>query len=142
MNNKSILIIDDCENFRMVASNILLDAGYIVEAAACPYDAFELIRKEDFDIILCDLHMPFTYGEDADEFQTSYQVGIMTIRELQGLYPDKPVIALSATDPDDLSRIKGSLKGINAFSKPQNKRELFAIVAQACRDSTESWHIS
>ena len=130
MTRKSILIIDDCENFRMVVSNILLDAGYIVQAASCPYDAFDLIRKENFDIILCDLHMPFTYGEDAQEFQTSYQVGIMTIKELQGLFPDIPVIALSATDPDDLGRIKSALQGISAFSKPHNKQGLLAILNQ------------
>jgi CheY-like chemotaxis protein len=128
MTTQSILIIDDCDNFRLVATNILLDAGYVVQEARCPHDAFELIRKEKFDMIFCDLHMPFTYGEEQADFQISYQVGIMTINELQGLFPDIPVVALTSTHKDDLSRIKSALKGISTFSKPTTKRELFQIV--------------
>ncbi len=138
MSVQSILIIDDCENFRLVASSILLDAGYVVLDAACPDDAFKLLMKEKFDLILCDLHMPFTIGEDQDDFQTSYQVGIMTIRELQGLFPKIPVLALTATDPSDLTRIKSALKGIRAFTKPTSKEEIFAILESADRDS-HSW---
>ena len=131
MTTQTILIIDDCENFRLVASSILLDAGYVVEEASCPHDAFKLIQKEKFDLILCDLHMPFINGEDNNEFQTSYQVGIMTINELQGLFPNTPVVALTSTDPIDLSRIKSALKGITTLSKPSNKQELFEIVEMA-----------
>lgn len=131
MSTQSVLIIDDCENFRMVASNILLDAGFVVEEVSCPHDAFELIRREKFDIILCDLHMPFMNGEEGNEFQTSYQVGIMTVNELQALFPETPVFALTSTDPLDLERIKRSLKGIRTFAKPSNKRELFEIVEKA-----------
>lgn len=131
MTTQSILIIDDCEQFRLVASNLLLDAGYVVEDVSCPHDAFELIRKEHFDLILCDLHMPFINGEANRDFQTSYQVGIMTIKELQGLFPATPIIALTSTEPVDLARIKSALKGITAFTKPSSKKELFSIVEKA-----------
>lgn len=131
MNTLSILIIDDCDNFRMVASHILLDAGHVVEQANCAHDAFDLIRKEKFDIIFCDLHMPFINGEKNEEFQTSYQVGIMTINALQDLFPNTPVLALTSTPPVDLARIKSALKGINAYSKPTSKDELFKIVDYA-----------
>ena len=131
MTTQTILIIDDCENFRLTASCLLLDAGYIVEEASCPHDAFKLIKREKYDLILCDLHMPFINGEENRDFQTSYQVGIMTINELQGLFPNTPVVALTATDPIDLSRIKSALKGITTYSKPSNKQELFDIVERA-----------
>ena len=75
--------------------------------------------------------MPFIDGEENKDFQTSYQVGIMTINELQGLFPATPVFALTSTDPSDLERIKSALKGIRAYSKPANKQELFAIVERA-----------
>ena len=128
MTTQSILIIDDCDNFRLIASHMLLDAGYLVDEASCPHDAFELIKKEKYDLILCDLHMPFMNGCQGKDFQTSYQVGIMTINELQGLFPRTPVIALTATEPSDLQRIKSALKGISAFTKPSNRKELFEIV--------------
>lgn len=130
MTTQSILIIDDCENFRLIASHMLLDAGYVVEEASCPHDAFALIRKRSkFDLLyVYSLHMPFMNGGEGKDFQTSYQVGIMTINELQGLFPNTPVIALTATDPSDLERIKSALKGISTFTKPSNRKELFAIV--------------
>lgn len=131
MPTQSVLIIDDCENFRLIASHILLDAGLDVWEASCPHNAFELLHKEKFDLILCDLHMPFMNGEGNDEYQTSYQVGILTINELRQLFPTTPVFALTSTDSEDLERIRSSLRGIRAFTKPSSKDELFAIVQQA-----------
>lgn len=133
MSTQSILVIDDCDNFRMIICDMLLDAGYIVEEASCPHDAFDKIRREKFDLILCDLHMPFINGEQNRDYQTSYQVGIMTIRELQGLFPATPVIALTATDQSDLERIKSALRGITAFTKPGSRSELFKIVQHASK---------
>ena len=131
MSTPSVLIIDDCEDFRQIACHILLDAGYDVWDASCPHDAFALLHRERFDLILCDLHMPFKTGPGGEEFETSYQVGIKTIQELRSVFPETPVIALTSTDSVDLNRIKQSLGDIRALTKPKRGVDLMAIVAQS-----------
>ena len=124
----TVLIIDDSDDFRQMASGLLLDAGFDVWDASCPHDAFSLLHRERFDLILCDLHMPFMNGPEGAEYETSCRVGINTIRELKGLFPDIPVIALTSTDPLDLDRMNCSLGDIKALAKPMRCKDLMTIV--------------
>ena len=128
MSTRTILLIDDSEDFRLIAGNLLLDEGYDVWEAPCPHDAFALLKREHFDLILCDLHMPFMTGPEGADYETSYRVGINTIRELQGLFPETPVVAITSTDPSSLSNIREVLQGIPTFSKPKKRAELMTIV--------------
>ena len=128
---KSIIIIDDDDEFRDSASRILLDHDYDVWDACCPDDAFSVLRQERFDIILCDLHMPFTMGKDKDDYLTSFEVGIKTVHELAWVYPNTPVIAVSTAPTEELARIQPLLSPIQAFSKPTHAEDLMAIVTRA-----------
>lgn len=128
---KTILVIDDNSSFREVASEVLLAADYDVIAAACPDDAFQLLEREQVDLILCDLHMPFTFGERYAQFEHSHRVGIKTIQELAAVFPATPVVGLTATSRDDLQRIARTLGDIPTFEKPSNRSELLGIV-QRC----------
>lgn len=136
---KSILIIDDDEEFRDSASRILLDNDFDVWDACCPDDAFSVLRQERFDIILCDLHMPFSVGANKDEFIVSFEVGIKTVHELAWVYPTTPIIAISTAPTEDLNRIKSLLSPIQAYSKPTRAEELLSIITGAkAATSTES----
>ena len=134
----SVLIIDDSDDYRLTVCNLLLDAGYDVWDACCPHDAFLLLHREQFDLIICDLHMPFMTGEHGDEFETSYQVGIKTIHELKGLFPNTPIIGLTNTDQQDLQRIRRTLGDIKAFTKPIRNSELMAIVEGSIEHGPQS----
>ncbi len=118
MTIESILLIDDCDTFREIATAHLTDLGYIVWDARCPHDAWPLLDQASFDLILCDLHMPFMTGKRQIEFQTSYQVGLMTIKELIGLFPEIPVIGITDISLTELFKIRMQLKGVQVVNKP------------------------
>ena len=53
-----ILVIDDDEGVRKSLSKVLQAAKYHTELAENAKDAFELLKSESFDYIICDLKMP------------------------------------------------------------------------------------
>jgi CheY-like chemotaxis protein len=128
---KSVLIIDDSDEFRSTLSFILLDHDYDVWEATCPDEAYKLLKEEQFDLILCDVHMPFTFNEHFHEYPYSFEVGIKTIQELGWVFPDKPIIAMSAAAPSDLERIKKELGDLPLLSKPFPPQELLAVVEES-----------
>ncbi|MBW1852365.1 MAG: response regulator [Deltaproteobacteria bacterium] len=58
MDKKSILVVDDDPQIRKLVGEILRAVGYPCEEATDGFEALELIRKERFDIVLCDIRMP------------------------------------------------------------------------------------
>jgi len=57
-----ILLVDDDEIFRSVATMALEDAGYTVFEAADAFEALDLLRKIRPDAIISDLNMPLMDG--------------------------------------------------------------------------------
>lgn len=127
----SILLIDDNEEFRLIASSLLLDEGYDVWEAACPKEAFLILKTEKIDLIVCDLHMPFSIGKDRNEYEESFRVGVKTITELAWVFPETPIVALSAAAPSDLNRIAQYLTPVPAYSKPSKTYDLLTIVQKS-----------
>ena len=128
---KTILIIDDCDDFRSIVASLLLDAGYDIWEAACPEDALPILSREKFDLIICDLHMPFASGDRQDDFVVSYEVGVKTVNELRYVYPDVPIIALSNTAESDLQRISTYLDPVPAYTKPIHNDEILSLVKRS-----------
>jgi two-component system chemotaxis response regulator CheY len=124
---KSVLIIDDNDDFRETCRYLLADEGYDLWDAACPKDAYPILSGERFDLIVCDLNMPFAGGKEADEFTSGYEVGVRTIKELAHVYPDTPIVALSATPSSDLRRLAKYLDPIPAFPKPTTPDDLLDL---------------
>ena len=131
---KSILIIDDCPEYRSLIGAILLEAEYDVWEVASPDEAFAVLRNENMDMIICDLHMPFTSDERFQEFEVSYKVGINTIKELSGVFPFKPIIAVSAAPPSELRAMTCDLGTVPALNKPFQAEELLLVVARSFAD--------
>src|SRR5437868_857690 len=52
-----LLVVDDEENLRITTAAILEQEGYTVDTASSGNEAFALIDKFDFDLVLTDLHM-------------------------------------------------------------------------------------
>jgi CheY-like chemotaxis protein len=138
MNTKTILLIDDDDEFRHTAIQVLVDAGHDVWDARCPDEAFPLLARERFDIIVCDLHMPFTLGESLPEYGYSFEVGLRTVKEFRWVYPNLPILAISVAAPEDLRRIAKYLDPIPAFTKPFYPEELVSLIERHCDPSVES----
>jgi two-component system, NtrC family, response regulator AtoC len=129
---RSVLVVDDERNMRMVMELALSDAGYRVITAECAEDALPLIHDPDLDVILSDLKMP---GMPGDEF----------IRQSRQLRPDVPVIVVTA-----FGSIRSAIKCIQAgasnyLTKPFEPEELQFSVENAIRYrdlmlENQRWH--
>ena len=60
-----ILVIDDERPIRNSLKEILGDEGYTVETAESGAQALELVNKEKFDVIFCDIKMPGMDGMEV-----------------------------------------------------------------------------
>ncbi len=134
---KTVLIIDDNHDYREVFREILEEHDVEVFESDCPDSAYELLHTiEPPDLIVCDVHMPFTMKENAGEFVESREVGIKAAQELAWVYPNTHVIALTATDPTEMATVKSELSPIPAYQKPVGYKELLELVHcfLACND--------
>lgn len=128
---ESILVIDDCDDFRAVLSHLLLDAGYYVVDAASPDQAFQILKTETFQLFLCDLYMPFTHEEDLRAgFECSSNVGIQTLRELIWVFPWTPVIGMTGLSGEEIWKANEILPGVPIFSKPIQPKILLHVIQE------------
>jgi len=64
-NKKTILIVDDEADLRMMFKDILATVGYDSEEAIDGQDCLEKMEKKKYDLILLDLMMPRMDGMEA-----------------------------------------------------------------------------
>lgn len=80
-----ILLVDDSITTRTLEKNILTKAGYNIEVATKPSEAFKKLKLESFDLIISDIEMPEMNGfEFLNELKTDE------------MYFDIPVIIVSS----------------------------------------------
>jgi CheY-like chemotaxis protein len=126
---KTVLVIDDNYEYRDALKTILEGHGLEVIDSDCPDSAYRMLRMMDApDLILCDLHMPFTMGTNREEYKVSPEVGVKTVHELAWVYPETPVVALTALGQDELSELKRFIAPIPAYCKPKHMEELLKLV--------------
>lgn len=62
MNKKSaqkrLLVIDDEENMRHMLASLLGKSGYLVDTTSDGYEGLQMIDRNQYDFILCDIKMP------------------------------------------------------------------------------------
>ncbi|MEZ0486665.1 PAS domain S-box protein [Fibrella aquatica] len=115
---KRILVADDNEMNRLVASTILQNYGAVIEEANNGQEAIDKLRQATFDIVLMDVQMPVMDGVEATK-----QIRAKLSNQL-------PVIALTAF------AVKGdSEKFISAgmsdyLSKPFEESQLVAVITK------------
>ena len=124
----TVLVLDDNEDFRQTISAILADEGFDIIEAACPDDAYKILFKEKCDLIISDIHLPFTLGEDFHKYPYSCEVGVRTVTELRSAFPNLPIIVMSAAG--DIAPIQNALKDFPVFSKPMSPDKLLGIVKE------------
>lgn len=80
-----ILLVDDSITTRTLEKNILTKAGYKIETATQPSEAFEKLKIERFDMIISDIEMP-----DMNGFE------FLSELKINEMYFDIPVIIVSS----------------------------------------------
>lgn len=115
-----ILVVDDEKIIRKLLGATLTKNGYDISFASNGYEAINIIKNEQFDLILLDVTMP---GLD----------GFETCRRIINIDPELPVIQVtSSTDNESLT--KGFEAGaLDYIRKPWQTMELLARVKNILR---------
>jgi two-component system alkaline phosphatase synthesis response regulator PhoP len=128
--NHSILIIDDEPNLRRSLGLILQRAGYTITTASNAAEAIQLLRAGAYDLTFLDIKLPD-------------QNGIQLLPQIKDLYPDMPIIILTAhatldtaigavrlgardylLKPIDPESILSRVENILREEKPKRRREI------------------
>ncbi|MFT4523700.1 MAG: two-component system nitrogen regulation response regulator NtrX [Bacteroidia bacterium] len=113
-----ILIVDDEASIRETLKEILLYENYEVEEAEDGKKAFDLIKKYNYDAVLCDIKMP---GMD----------GIELLDKVSSLVPELPFIMISGHGTIETA-LEATKKGAYDFiSKPPDLNKLLITVRNA-----------
>lgn len=118
-NVKRVLIVEDEEPLQELYTEVFERQGYEIEAAENGRVGFRKGVTFDYDIILCDLHMPEWHGLDAIK-------GILLVKPhcrfiVVSAYADRRIA-------DELRSIDNVLE---LFSKPVDMNELIECIESA-----------
>ena len=120
-----VLLVDDNEMIRAVYSALIQSLGCQCVLAKNGQEAVESFKKEKFDVILMDCHMPI-----LDGFAAAAQ-----LRHLELLTPwldPTPIVALSASLSEQ-DRLRGFEVGMNDFcTKPIKRKILEDLLVRLC----------
>lgn len=113
-----ILIVDDEKSIRETLKEILLYEDYEVEEAEDGKKAFDLIKKFNYDVVLCDIKMP---GMD----------GIELLDKVSEFAPELPFIMISGHGTIETA-LEATKKGAFDFiAKPPDLNKLLITVRNA-----------
>lgn len=83
MAEANILLVDDDPDTRNIVPRILSRCDYAVSTCSSGFQALQILAEEHFDLVLSDVRMPGMSGVEL-------------LKSIRNLYPDLPVILLSA----------------------------------------------
>lgn len=113
-----ILVIDDEESIRNTLQEILEYEKYNVDLAAEGKEALELLKKTEYNLILCDIKMP-----NMD--------GIEVLERVKILFPDTPMVMISGHGNIDTA-VEAIKKGAYDFiEKPLDLNRLLITIKNA-----------
>ena len=121
-----ILLAEDNEINRLVASKFLKKWGIVPDVAVDGREALEKVRANTYDILLMDIQMPVLDGLEA-----SRQIRLLP----HGSAEELPIIALTAFADDEI-RQQVADAGMNAIAtKPFNPPELYDLLLRFSNQS-------
>ncbi len=115
---KTILVIDDEPNYRLILSEIAKEEGYEVLTAESAEQAIPTIRETDLDLVITDMRMP---GMD----------GMELLKEVKILNAELPVIMITAFGEVEKAVAAMQAGAFNYLTKPFNNEELLVSIKKA-----------
>ena len=107
----SVLVVDDEEEICNILDKYFSRVGHMVKAVSNGAEAIEMAKREDFDLVICDLTMPDVTGHDI----------VNALNELDKV----PKIVISTGSIDDYSSAEvNALKTDFIINKPFKLIEL------------------
>jgi putative two-component system response regulator len=115
-----ILIVDDDERILRLVRRLLERSGYDCTTATSGAAALDLLSREAFELMLCDLQMP---GE----------TGLDVIANVRTTYPDTAAIMVTGVDDEKLADHALELGAYGYIVKPFSSTDLAIQVLNALR---------
>ncbi|MEZ4550890.1 MAG: response regulator [Desulfobacterales bacterium] len=116
---KHVLVVEDEQPLQELYAEVFTRNGYGVDVAENGRIGFRKGVTFDYDIIICDLHLPEWHGVDA----------------IKGILMVKPqcrfVVVSGYTDRKIADELRNIDKVIRLFAKPVDMDELFQCIATA-----------
>jgi signal transduction histidine kinase/CheY-like chemotaxis protein len=119
LNGMKVLVAEDNNINVLVIKRFLEKWGIHYKIGANGKEALEMVGKEDFDLVLMDLHMPEMGGEDAAKL-----IRLNADKKINSL----PIIALTANASSDTQQKLLNNGFTNYISKPFNPDNLFKLL--------------
>lgn len=118
-NKRTIMIIDDDQDLAMLVSDLMEDNAYRTVLASSIEEAYQLLLKQNPDLILLDINLPDGCGyELCEELRRVSQV---------------PVIFVSARTSEDDKVVGLDIGGDDYLAKPFSLKELLSRVNSLLR---------
>jgi signal transduction histidine kinase/ActR/RegA family two-component response regulator len=131
MPKEKVLIVDDEPDVLDLCKRILESQGYDVSSASNGYDAIDIARDEDFDLLLTDIKMPGMTGLDIAQVLKESDPGIICVTMTGYATMDSAIKALSLGIDEFILKPftpKDLVRGINkALEKEHLKKENFRL---------------
>jgi len=127
---KKILIADDSSVSREFINDMFLAVGYETVQACDGREALDLVKKEKFDCVVVDYHMP-----DVDGFEVC-----RTIREDENL-KNLPVIMITAMEGMDIKK-KAFEAGVSEFFTKDSMKNFLIKYVDGLFETKETQDIS
>ena len=126
---EKLLVVDDDESLSEALQLILLKEGYEVETAQNTSEAFYMISKTNFDLVISDLKLPDESGIDL-------------LKKVRRFNEDLPFIIITAYD-ESTSTIKAIQEGAYDYlEKPLDMNRLKAVVKRALEGKKLTAHLA
>ncbi|OGP89346.1 MAG: two-component system response regulator [Deltaproteobacteria bacterium RBG_16_47_11] len=123
MEKARILIAEDEKNQRDLLEGFLKKEGFSVEAVANGREALQELEGNFFDVALIDYKMP-----ELD--------GLQTLREIRNLYPDLPVVMMTAYGTVETAVASMKEGALDYLTKPIDLDELLLMLQKVIERST------
>ena len=117
----NVLVVDDSEINRGVASAVLRQGGHAVAEASDGMEAVRLAAAKDFDVVLMDMRMGELDGVEAAR----------RIRALSGARGQVPIVAVTANALDRHAEECRQAGMTDFLAKPFGQAELLAVLSRA-----------
>ncbi len=112
---RKILIVDDNRINQVVTKRILEKKDFECEVAGDGHQAIEMVKKEDYDLILMDVNMPGISGLEAS-------------KEIRKFNKNIPILALTAVEVEEIREEIQTAGMSGIIIKPYDVQQFYQIV--------------
>lgn len=118
MDTPQILIVDDEESLRFLLTEVMRREGYETQTANNGETAVQLVRENNFNLVIMDIKMP---GMD----------GLQALKEMRRIRPSIVVLMITAHGTNELAVQAMKQGAYDYFNKPFELEEMRIVVRRA-----------